>query len=541
MCLPCIFLCFNVTWCDVSSGNPSSSAPHLKQETMDYLSSAAPPDGAFNVKSEPRTPSLDPAALSFVSPSFFNKFLNHKVCQLRSHPGLFSIYRISRKDRRAFSPQILISNLGMRQTFQVQTATSHQPFHPGLCVSLSRGRLLPVINHSTLAYVCHYPGADCHQSSTIPPWPMCVTIQVQTATSHQPFHPGLCVSLSRCRLPPVINHSTLAYVCHYPGADCHQSSTIHPGLCVSLSRCRLPPVIKHSILVYVCHYPGADCHQSSNIPSWPMCVTIQGQTATSHQPFHPDLCVSLSRCRLPPVINHSTLTYVCYYPGADCHQSSTIPPWPMCVTIQGQTATSHQPFHPGLCVSLSRCRLPPVINHSTLAYVCHYPGADCHQSSTIPPWPMCVTIQGQTATSHQPFHPGLCVSLSRCRLPPVIKHSILVYVCHYPGADCHQSSNIPSWPMCVTIQGQTATSHQPFHPDLCVSLSRCRLPPVINHSTLTYVCYYPGADCHQSSTIPPWPMCVTIQGPPWLSDFISQQVGQNTESIDNILLVDIIG
>ena len=376
-------------------------------------------------------------------------------------------------------------------TIQGQTATSHQPFHPDLCVSLSRGRLPPVINHSTLTYVCHYPGADCHQSSTIPPWPMCVTIQVQTATSHQSFHPGLCVSLSRCRLPPVINHSILAYVCHYPGADCHQSSTIPPWPML-LSRCRLPPVINHSTLAYVCHYPGADCHQSSTIPPWPMCVTIQGQTATSHQPFHPDLCVSLSRGRLPPVINHSTLTYVCHYPGADYHQSSTIPPWPMCVTIQVQTATSHQPFHPGLCVSLSRCRLPPVINHSTLAYVCHYPGADCHQSSTIPPWPMCVTIQVQTATSHQPFHPGLCVSLSRGRLPPVINHSTLTYVCHYPGADyhqsCHQSSN-----------------------SLCVSLSRCRLPPVINHSTLAYVCHYPGADCHQSSTIPPWPMCVTIQ------------------------------
>ena len=188
---------------------------------------------------------------------------------------------------------------------------------------LYRCRLLPVINHSTLAYVCHSPGSDCHQSSTIPPWPMCVTIQGQTATSHQPFHPGLCGSLSRDRLPhypggrlpPVINHSTLAYVCHYPGD-------------------RLPPVINHSTL---------------------------------------GLCVSLSRGRLPPVINHSTLAYVCHYPGADCHQSSTIPPWPMCVTIQGQTTTSHQPFHPGLCVSLSRGRLPPVINHSTLAYVCHYP------------------------------------------------------------------------------------------------------------------------------------------------------------------------
>ena len=144
----------------------------------------------------------------------------------------------------------------------------------------------------------------------------------------------------------------------------------------------------------------------------------------------------------------------------------------MCATIQVQTATSHQPFHPGLCVPLSRCRLPPVISHSTLAYVCHYPGADCHQSSAIPPWPMCATIQGQTATSHQPFHPGLCLSLSRCRLPPVINHSTLAYVCHYPGADC---------------------SHQPFHPDLCVSLSRGRLPPVINHSTLAYVCHYPGS------------------------------------------------
>ena len=278
-------------------------------------------------------------------------------------------------------------------TIQLQTATSHQPFHPGLCVSLSRGRLPPVINHSTLVYVCHYPGADCHQSSTIPPWPMCVTIQVQTAINHQPFHPGLCVSLSRGRLSPVINHSTLAYVCHYPGADCHQLSTI---------------------------------------PPWPMCVTIQGQTATSHQ----------------PATSHSTLAYVCHYPGADCHQSSTIPPWPMCVTIQGQTATSHQPFHPGLCVSLSRCRLPPVLNHSTLAYVCHYPGADCHHA--------------------------------------VINHSTLAYVCHYPGADCHQSSTIPPWPMCVTIQGQTATSHQPFHPGLCLPLSRGRLPPVINHSTQLY-------------------------------------------------------
>ena len=289
--------------------------------------------------------------------------------------------------------------------------------------------------------------------------------------------------------------------------------------------------------------------------------SFQMQTATSHQPFHPGLCVSLSRGRLPPVINHSTLAYVCHYPGADCHQSSTIPPWPMCVTIQGQTPTSHQPFHPGLCVSLSRGRLPPVINHSTLAYVCHYPGTNCHQSSTIPPWPMCVTIQGQTATSHhhstlayvclypgaatshQPFHPGLCVSLSRGRLPPVINHSTLAYVCHYPGADCHQSSTIPPWPMCVTIQGQTATSHQPFHPDLCVSLSRGRLPPVINHSTLAYVCHYPGADCHQSSTIPPWPTCVTIQVPPWLSDSISQQIGQKSghyEPFNWLILVNVL-
>ena len=413
-----------------------------------------------------------------------------------------------------FHPGLCVSLSRGRGAAIFPGADCHQSFHPGLCVSLSRGRLPPVINHSTLAYVCHYPGADCHQSSAIPPWPMCVTIQGQTATSHQPFHPGLCVSLSRGRLSPVISHSTLAYVCHYPGADCHQSSTIppwpmcvtiqvqtatshqpfHPDLCVSLSRCRLPPVINHSTLAYVCHYPGADCHQSSAIPPWPMCVTIQGQTVTSHQPFHPGLCVSLSRGRLPPVINHSTLAYVCHYPGADCHQSSTIPPWPMCVTIQGQTATSrqpfhpglcvslyiqgqtatsHQPFHPGLCVSLSRCRLPPVINHSTLAYVCHY-----ISRGRLP------AVINHSTLAYQP--------LSRGRLPPVINHSTLAYVCHYPGADCHQSSTIPPWPMCVTIQVQTATSHQPFHPGLCVSLSRGRLPAVINHSNLAYVCHYPG-------------------------------------------------
>ena len=124
---------------------------------------------------------------------------------------------------------------------------------------------------------------------------------------------------------------------------------------------------------------------------------------------------------LPPVINHSTLAYVWHYPGqtATTHQTSSIPPWPTCATIQGQTATSHQPFHPGLRVPLSRGRLPPVINHSTLSY--HY---------------MCGTIQVQTATSHQPFHPGLCVSLSRGRLPSVINHSTLAYMWHYPG---------PSW------------------------------------------------------------------------------------------------
>ena len=247
-----------------------------------------------------------------------------------------------------------------------------------------------------------------------------------------------------------------------------------------------PGVRSNEVRLY--HYPGADCHQSSAILPWPMCTTIQVHTATSHQPFHPGLCVSLSRCRLPPVINHSTLAYVYHYPGAYCHQLSAIPPWPMCVTIQVQTATSHQPFYPGLCVPLSRCRLPPVISHSTLAYVYHYPGAYCHQSSTIPPWPMCVTIQVQTATSHQPFHPGLCVPLSRCILPPIISHSTLAYVYHYPGADCHQSSAIPPWPMCTRLYTMstliscplsrciyTATSHQPFQPGLCVPLSRARL------------------------------------------------------------------
>ena len=292
----------------------------------------------------------------------------------------------------------------MKYTYTVFTRQKDRHTFPpdshlkgGGCSDLSRRRLPPV-NHSTLAYVCHYPGADCHQLSTIPPWPMCVTIQGQTTTSHQPFHPGLCVSLSRWRLPPVINHSTLAYVSlsrgRLPPVINHSTLAYvyvslsrgrlppvinHSTLAyvyVSLSRGRLPPVINHSTLAYVCHYLEADCYQSSTIPPWPMCVTIQVETATSHQPFHPGLCVCVT------IQGQTATSYQPFHPGL-C----------VCVTIQGQTATSHQPFQPGLCV--------------------------------------CVTIQGQTATSHQPFHPSLCVSLSRGRLPSVINHSTLAYVCHY--------------------------------------------------------------------------------------------------------------
>ena len=36
-----------------------------------------------------------------------------------------------------FMPQIPNSKLGVRRSFQVQTATWHKPFHPGLCVPLS--------------------------------------------------------------------------------------------------------------------------------------------------------------------------------------------------------------------------------------------------------------------------------------------------------------------------------------------------------------------------------------------------------------------
>ena len=128
--------------------------------------------------------------------------------------------------------------------------------------------------------------------------------------------------------------------------------------------------------------------------------TITKQTQHSvYVPFSKYCIYRKDSCTFSPPDSHLKVGGAAIFPGADCHQSSTIPPWPMCVTIQGQTVTSHQPFHPGLCVSLSRGRLPPVINHSTLVYVWHYPGADCHQSSTIPPWPMCVTIQGPSIPS----------------------------------------------------------------------------------------------------------------------------------------------
>ena len=142
------------------------------------------------------------------------------------------------------------------------------------------------------------------------------------------------------------------------------------------------------------------------------------QTATSHQPSHP-MCGDLSRCRLPPVINLLTLC-AAIFPGADCHQSSTFPPY-VRRSFQVQTATSHQPSHP-MCGDLSRCRLPPVINLLTLCAAI-FPGADCHQSSTFPPY-VRRSFQVQTATSHQPSHP-MCGDLSRCRRPPVINLSTL--------------------------------------------------------------------------------------------------------------------
>ena len=54
---------------------------------------------------------------------------------------ILSTYRIYRKDRRIFLPQIPSSKFGVRRSFQVQTATSQQPFRPGLCVPLSRAHL----------------------------------------------------------------------------------------------------------------------------------------------------------------------------------------------------------------------------------------------------------------------------------------------------------------------------------------------------------------------------------------------------------------
>ena len=74
---------------------------------------------------------------------------------------------------------------------------------------------------------------------------------------------------------------------------------------------------------------------------------------------------------------------------------------------------------------------------------------------------------------------------------------------------------------------------------MCAGKIAALFPPDSHHK-VRGAAIFPGADCPQSSTIPPWPMCVTIQGPPWLSNFISQQIGQNSESLAKIQLVDIV-
>ena len=66
-----------------------------------------------------------------------------------------SRYRVYRKDRRIFLPQIPSSKLGVRRSFQVQTDTSHQPFHPGLCVPLSRVHLSRLSLTQSLKRVGH--------------------------------------------------------------------------------------------------------------------------------------------------------------------------------------------------------------------------------------------------------------------------------------------------------------------------------------------------------------------------------------------------
>ena len=60
---------------------------------------------------------------------------NEKLQLLFSYSfGDYGEYCIYRKDSCTFSLQILISKLGVRRSFQGQTVTSHQPFHPGRCV-----------------------------------------------------------------------------------------------------------------------------------------------------------------------------------------------------------------------------------------------------------------------------------------------------------------------------------------------------------------------------------------------------------------------
>ena len=48
---------------------------------------------------------------------------------------------------------------------------------------------------------------------------------------------------------------------------------------------------------------------------------------------------------------------------------------------------------------------------------------------------------------------------------------------------------------------------------------------------------FPGADCHQSSTIPP--LCLS-RAPPWLLNFISQQIVSHYQTFNWLILVNVL-
>ena len=179
---------------------------------------------------------------------------------------------------------------------------------------------------------------------------------------------------------------------------------------------------------------------------------------------------------------------------------------------------------------LSRCRLPPVISHSTLATGVTIKG--CVQNMVkLGGGSLSETFSwAQHRSSAQPI-----IIMLLWRQSPTImcNHNVFVTLCHQDSFNCSPFICVASF-----IYSDIYRNLKQFIGDILIlggggSLRDPPWAPVESRNARVLCSWGGGAD-------PPPPYFEHwFRALSWLSDFISQQIGQNSESLANIQLVDI--